>query len=497
MSERASSKTGFSAGRRFVIALNALAGLLALLAIVVLVNYLASGHVRRFQWARNSPFKLSPLTVKVLSQLTNEVSATIFFDPQGEEDIYALTLGLLTEYQNANPRLIHVKRLDYTRFPGEARALQDRLHLGALKENDFVVIEANGRSKVFYARQLADYSVTDLFAGHAKVRRSAFEGEKYFTSAIFSLSYPRASKSYFIYGHGEGDPGDPSGEPREVGDMGYSKLAAILKDEINSDWQRLDLEGASPIPADCQLLIIAGPRKAQFATNEVEKVEAYLKQGGRLLLLLDTPCGLLPLMSQWGVTLGKFPVIEGDPHYRVYGDAGFLTAEMAAHPITNPLNKERLGLLLLQPHPIVPYGNAAKHPGGPEVTVLADSSPLAVNGGQSGEFPLICAIEQGVVKDLNARRAGGTRLLVAGDPYFLDDQMIDTCRANHYFANLALSWLVERNELLLSELGSWPIKEYKLELTGAQTSQLRWLFLGVMPGSVLFVGGLVWLRRRS
>jgi len=28
-------------------------------------------------------------------------------------------------------------------------------------------------------------------------------------------------------------------------------------------------------------------------------------------------------------------------------------------------------------------------------------------------------------------------------------------------------------------------------------TRLRWLFLAGMPGGVLFLGGLVWLRRRS
>jgi hypothetical protein len=497
MPEPASSKPGFSAGRRWVIALNAVLGVLALLAIVVMVNFVAAGHVARFQWARHSPFKLSAQTLKVLGFLTNEVSATICFDPQNKEDIYNLTLGLLGEYQNSNPRLIHVKQVDYTRFPGEAKALMERIHLSGLTEKDFVAFESNGRSKVFYAGQLADYDLSDLISGKSKiVRRKAFKGEMYFTSAIFALNYTRAINSYFIYGHGEGDPGDPSGQVRKVGDTGYSKLAAILKDEINSDWQRLYLQGTNTIPADCQLLIVGGPHNAQFETNEVDKIQAYLKHGGRLLLLLDQACGLGPLMASWGVALGKYPVIEGDPQLRIYGDQGFL-AELVPHPITNPLNREQLGLLLLQPHPVVPYGNAAKRPGGPDVKVLAMSSQQATNGGQLGPFTLICAIEQGVVKDLNTPQAGGTRILVVGDPFFLDDQMIDTYVANHYFAGLALNWLLERPDFLLNDLSPWAIKEYKLELTGAQIRQLRWLFLGAMPGAVLLVGGLVWLRRRS
>ena len=34
-------------------------------------------------------------------------------------------------------------------------------------------------------------------------------------------------------------------------------------------------------------------------------------------------------------------------------------------------------------------------------------------------------------------------------------------------------------------------------MTQSQMTQLRWLFLAAMPGAVLFLGGLVWLRRRS
>jgi LPXTG-motif cell wall-anchored protein len=34
-------------------------------------------------------------------------------------------------------------------------------------------------------------------------------------------------------------------------------------------------------------------------------------------------------------------------------------------------------------------------------------------------------------------------------------------------------------------------------MTDSQTNAVRWLFLAGMPGAVLFLGGLVWLRRRS
>jgi hypothetical protein len=38
-----------------------------------------------------------------------------------------------------------------------------------------------------------------------------------FTSDIYAVSNPQALKTYFLYGHGENDPGNPSGEPENLG----------------------------------------------------------------------------------------------------------------------------------------------------------------------------------------------------------------------------------------------------------------------------------------
>ena len=118
------AKPSFSRGQRWRGALNMVVAATAALAVVVMVNYLSTGHFLRFQWSRDAAFKLSRQTKAVLESLTNEVRVTIFFDPKGaNQEIYALTQALLTEYQNANPRHIHVRPLDYTRYAGRAKDL--------------------------------------------------------------------------------------------------------------------------------------------------------------------------------------------------------------------------------------------------------------------------------------------------------------------------------------------------------------------------------------
>lgn len=491
------TQTTFSKGRRWLIGINSGLAIVAFLAIVVMANYLASGHFKRMQWGMGTTFKLSPQTDGLLKSLTNNIDVTIFWSPHGdEEDMYSLVAGLLAEYQNANPKHVHVKTLDYSRFPADAKSFLMAHKLSSLTDRDFVLFESNGHTKIHYAKNLAEYDFSAVLAGRSKtVRRSAFRGEMFFTSAILSVTFPRPLKTYFLYGHGEHSPG---GGDETVSKSGadYSKFAGILKDEADSDWQMLTLQGTNGVPADCQLLVIAGPSRTQLLPAEISKIDDYLKQGGRLLALLNKGCGLEPVLENWGVRLGSAPLIERDPNFRIgLSDKDFLTYHFGTHPIMKPLHTEQLPIRIAAPRPVFTSSNKSKTPGAPEVSILAETSDVASDGMRTGVFPLIVAVEQGVIKGVNTTRGGGTRLVIAGDSDFLDDSMIDSV-ANHYFAGLAIDWLLERPEVLLNGVTARPIREYKLVLSGSQLFALRWLFLAGLPGAVLAFGTLVWLRRR-
>ena len=64
-----------------------------------------------------------------------------------------------------------------------------------------------------------------------------------------------------------------------------------------------------PCRMDCNLLIIAGPRTA-FSETELQKIDQYLAQGGRLFVLFNYfsikhPTGLEPILARWGVNVGS------------------------------------------------------------------------------------------------------------------------------------------------------------------------------------------------
>ncbi|MDB6108326.1 MAG: hypothetical protein JWR69_76, partial [Pedosphaera sp.] len=87
-----------------------------------------------------------------------------------------------------------------------------------------------------------------------------------------------------------------------------------------------------------------------------------------------------------------------------------------------------------------------------------------------------------------------TRILVVGDSIFLDNLVIDYVD-NSNFAGYAVNWLLDQTQLLQG-VGPRTIEEYKILMTRSQMQNVRLLFLAGVPGGILMLGGLVWLRRR-
>jgi len=174
-----SSKPSFSSGRRWLIWFNTILGVLAVIALVGMANYFASGYFKRFQAGAHSAVEISPQTAALLARFTNKVEVTIFFDRQENEEIYSLTSGLLKQYSYANPNLT-VQTLDYTRAPGKAAALLSKYKLTTLKDKNFVVFDCNGHSKVIFGNDLYDYDLNSVLSGDRKTFGATNSKENFF-----------------------------------------------------------------------------------------------------------------------------------------------------------------------------------------------------------------------------------------------------------------------------------------------------------------------------
>jgi hypothetical protein len=487
-------KPSFSPRRKWSIGFNVFLMVVLVLAVVVMLNvivdYLSRDYRLRFQWSNAGRIALAPRTVNVVKSLTNQVKVTLYYNK--EEPLYSTVVSLLNEYKLLNPK-ITVQTVDFIRDTAAAQKIKSDYKLGAATDKNLVIFDCEGKVKSVDGNALAEYTlekVPDQKENSFRRKATAFKGEMMFTAVLMALSGSKPFKAYFLEGHGEHrtDSGDEA--------FGYMKFASVLQ-QIFVQYDRLSLSGTNPVPMDCNLLIIAGPTTA-IPENELASIGHYLSQGGRLLALFNAesvnkPTGLEKILAAWGVAVHNAVVL--DPDHSEKGSDVIVSA-FTKHPLVNPLLGK--GLYLIRPRVVSKTNSRSPQPAdAPQVEAVAFSSPQAFYDGdpakQPHQFPLIVAVEKGAIKGVSTER-GTTRMIVAGESLFLANGQIDSL-ANRDFADYAANWLLDRTELL-EGVGPKPLPEYKIIMTKAQLQRAQWLLLAGMPGSVLTLGGMVWLRRR-
>jgi hypothetical protein len=299
---------------------------------------------------------------------------------------------------------------------------------------------------------------------------------------------PRPLKAYFLQGHGEPSLSDS-------GETDYQKFGAVLAENYIAT-EPLQLLGDDAVPDDCNLLIIAGPRTA-FSEVELQKIDQYLAQGGRLFMLFNYfsikhPTGLEPILARWGVNV--IADVVQDPKNTINRQDVY-TFNFSSHPAVNPLTQLAIDLILPRPVSRVDWQNPPAD--APKVDELAFSGPESTLTGDPAaaprSYPLMAAIEQKTIPGV-ANTRGTTRMIVVGDSFFLGNTLIES-GANRDFAGYAVNWLLDRT-VLLEGIGPRPVTEFRLTMTRDQQKSVRWLLLGALPGGVLAFGWLVWLVRR-
>lgn len=506
MSRAPETSPSFSLSRRLGAGAEVLIACFSVLALVIMLNYLAVRHYGRKDFSAAQRWTLSPRTLKVLETLPTEVKVLVYYHQ--DDRLYAEVTDLLREYAARSPR-VRLELVDPDRQPVEANLARTRYNLAALNQRNLILFDCNGKIKAVYQQDLGDYDLEPTAesaeTGQTVFRRRAknFKGEQLFTSALIHVISPRVLKAYFVQGHGEHDPASTD----DI--MGYSQFAHLLR-ENGLETASFTLFGTAEVPADCHLLIVAGPR-TPFTQEELDKIDRYLNQGGRLMVLLNYRSfgrilNLESLLAAWGVMVGERFALDPASATPTSQFQDLVVPITEPHAVTRPL-------LLGSAHLLLPRVVAAIKSGGRAAETLKVDEILHtsaegilvkdVENGRPvinpatdprGRFSLMVAVEKGAVPGVRAER-GSTRLIVCGDSMFLSNQLIES-RNNRDLGGHCLNWLVDQT-YLLAGIEPRPLQEYRLDLTRRQLLTLNAILLGALPGGVLVLGALVWLRRRK
>ena len=246
-------------------------------------------------------------------------------------------------------------------------------------------------------------------------------GERLCASAIRSISILTQRRTvYWTVGHGESSYSDYDA-------FGMSDIARDLAREGFRN-ERIDLATAQQIPGDCALIVVAGA-KEDFSRVEAGRVDAYLREGGRLLSLLGTSVsgGVVSMLPAWGMRPLDVPIKDA----KTLSGTDVLASDFTDHPISAPLMGSRI--VLERPVSFVPSAAVGTGSGADKIDFQAVA--------KAGPSIVVGAIERGrgAGHDLALRP---TRIVAIGDAGFaLNGSLAMRASANRDFFLNCISYL--------------------------------------------------------
>lgn len=267
----------------------------------------------------------------------------------------------------------------------------------------------------------------------------------------------------------------------------------------------LSLLTAEYVPEDADCLLVYGPQR-DISTDEKAKIQEYLNNGGKLILISDPPqngalTNLEGIMAYYGITASDGLVVEGDQSHYIWGTPYYLLPELNSHTITSPLISE--GYYVLLP---VAQGLTVSDTGNDRIsaTQLLTTSNSAFSktagynlqtyekeeGDIDGPFALAVHASEMLDDDIYSH------VVWVSSTALLDEQTNEMVSGGNqdFFLN-TLSYLCEREESSISIHAKSLSTEY-LTMDSSTASLLTVLIVGILPAAYLAVGVYIWFRRK-
>lgn len=462
---------------------NILVAVIAVLVILGIVNFLGARYTTEFDVTETGITQISSQTetaIRTLEQPLQVIAVSTQPPPYLREQ--------LERYQKLNPNQFSFEFLDPQRNPVRARELE------VTADNTLVIVAGDRRQQIPAPTPL--------------------NFESALTPVIVQVTQTAPPSIYFLQGHGELSlNASASGEPSLA-----QAIAALEREGYATE--PLNLVDAGDVPENAAAIAITAPRRALFPA-EVETLQTYLNQGGRVLLLLDAraDAGIEPILTEWGIELADDIVVDVSRLNQQlgFGAAVSVVTRYADHPITQPLAQQ--GLMTL-----FPAARSLSLSG--EGTAFLSSNPQSwgetnadlseVSFDEGSDLPGPLTLGVALTREVAATDApelpqstdGETaesaeveaedkpveaRLVAIGNAAFAADGNFNQQGNSDLFLN-SMNWLVDRDALISIRPKSPTNRRFSL--TAQNFIGLLVLSCIVLPLVALGIGFTVWWQRR-
>jgi ABC-type uncharacterized transport system involved in gliding motility auxiliary subunit len=442
-------------------------------ALLVAVNYLASRGNRRFDLTEQNVFTLASQSVNAVKDLKKPLKLYGFFEGGSSP----AARSLYETYAYASPK-VTFEMVDPDKHP----ELAERFKVSTM-----------GTTHIQYGGDQGEGTNVSTL------------GEEALTNGIIKVARSSRKNVCFLEGHGEADPDDTQAP------TGFGSMRQALEGE-NFEVKKLLLASQPAVPADCNILIVAGPRKP-LLPHELDEIDKYLKRGGKAVVMFQPPrpddpadeSGLIKLVGVWGVKVGDDVVVDQvvrlfagpalglNPVVSAYGDHAVTHSftQRTVFPLTRSVEAEsdlKSGLTVTA---------LAKT----SDTSWAESDVEGIFRRQSASLdakdrrgPIaVCEAVEANLKTLGWGD-GEARMVVFGDTSFADNQNVTTFFNRDFFIN-SVDWLAGEESSISIRPRS--LRASRLRLTVDQFQTVFALSVLLLPEALLIAGIAVWWRRRN
>ncbi len=456
--------TSLLQARQTKYALYAFSYVLIVLTILVVANVLADRYNRSYDSTANKRYSLSEQTAKIVKNLKQPATIT-YYD---QSTHFAQAKDQLDQYANLSPK-VRVEYVDPDKKPELARA-------AGVKAYGTTIVQVGDRKEE--AKSLTEEAITGAFIRDLKTN---------------------VRTVCFVEGSGEHQIEDSERN-------GYSRFKDLLgKDDYQA--KSVNLIVKSEIPSECTVLVVGGP-ESDYQQPEVDAINKYVENGGRVLVLLNPPLkigrdeiaentALNKILEAWGVTPQNDLILDMNPIGQIAGLGPQVTLVTAydSHAIVNDMTRRVTGF---------PLSRSIVAKNGDKTTVQklfsSSESSLATSKLNSPEIdpndpkntkgPLLLAAA-GTYNTGKENSQG--RFVVVGSSDWAANSFIGF-NGNRDLALNTINWLASDEDLI--SIRPKDREDRRITLTQAQMRWLRITSQFLLP-LIVIVGGLsVWWNRR-
>jgi len=453
-------------------------------------------------------YTLSDATKELVRNLTKEVTLTLFVSknlPPQVASLHRDVRDLITDYVNASRGSLKAE----VRYPDTDEAVkQDALASGVAPVQFNILTKGEFQIKEGYLGLVVSASPTREVIPFVQ---SADDFEYRLSSLIRKLTTTETKKVSFLTGHGE-----------KYAAGSYRIFAGELsKNYTIEEFDSADASSVAPLAGTA--LIVSGPEQA-LSKEEEARIDGFLKNSGRALLLLDgvqfdqqslsaapwSATSPAAFALNYGVKINPDMVYDLRSNENVSFGGGFVSVVLPYPFWARVLPASDSPITKNIPSVVLPWTSSLEvdkdRIGQASVQELLRATQFA--GAQKDSFSLRpdqrFAVNEG---DLRTRLVGvalsdldvggsdkKTRIVVVGSSKFLEDAIARNKPENIAFGMNAVDWLIEDESLLAIRSKSATPKPLVFA-SDRQKEMIKYANLAGVPGLILAAGFVVLFRR--